>query len=177
MAPVLDDTYKLIEYLIRVCPSSLEAKSDAGYTPLFLACLLGREQIAKTLIEGGADQSVKDKQFNNIIHAALTNQPVLEKLRKILDLFNPELRTHLFVQRNRLVHGGNTPLHSWLLSENPVVYSHSHAYRLHYRGQPKTQEKSDNVAILKTLLEYSGDHDLGILNGSGDTVAHSAVLL
>ncbi|KAK7970708.1 hypothetical protein PG988_009781 [Apiospora saccharicola] len=177
MAPVGDDTDKLIRYLIRVCPSSLESKSEAGYTPLFLACLLGREQIAKTLIEGGADQSVKDKQFNNIIHAALTNQPVLEKLRKLLDLLDPELRAHLFVQRNHLVHGGNTPLHSWLLSENTVVYSHSYAYQLHYPGQSETQEKSDNVAILKTLLEYSGGQDLDILNGSGDTVAHSAVLL
>ncbi|KAK8027172.1 Ankyrin repeat protein [Apiospora marii] len=177
MAPVRDNTDKLIRYLIRVCPSSLESRSDAGYTPLFLACLLGREQIAKTLIEAGADQSVKDKQFNNIIHAALTNQPVLEQLRKLLDLLDPELRRHLFVQRNHLVHGGNTPLHSWLLSENPAIYSHSYTYQLHYPGQSETPETSDNVAILKTLLEYSGGQDLDILNGSGDTVAHSAVLL
>ncbi|KAK8056279.1 hypothetical protein PG993_001506 [Apiospora rasikravindrae] len=174
MAPAGDDTDKLIKYLIRVCPSSLEAKSHAGYTPLFLAYLLGREEIAKTLIEGGADQSVKDKQFNNIIHAALTNQPDLGKLRTLLDLLDPELRSHLFVQRNHLVHGGNTPLHSWLLSENPQVYSHSRAYQVHY-SEP--QEKSDNIAILKTLLEYSRGQDLDILNGSGDTVAHSAVLL
>ncbi|KAK7951449.1 uncharacterized protein PG986_007177 [Apiospora aurea] len=174
MAPAGDDTDKLIKYLIRVCPSSLEAKSDAGYTPLFLACLLGREQTAKTLIEGGADQSVKDKQFNNIIHAALTNQPDLERLRTLLDLLDPELRSHLFIQRNHLVHGGNTPLHFWLLGENPKIYSHSHAYHIHY-SEPL--EKSDNIAILKLLLEYSGGQDLDILNGSGDTVAHSAVLL
>ncbi|KAK8049555.1 hypothetical protein PG994_011285 [Apiospora phragmitis] len=177
MAPEGDDTYKLIKYLIRVCPSSLEAKSDAGYTPHFLAYLPGRDQVAKMLIEAGADQSVKDKQFNNIIHAALTNQPVLDKLRKLLDLLDPELRSHLFVQRNHLVHGGNTPLHSWLLSENPAIYSQRYAYQSHYPNQSEPQEGSDNVAILKTLLQYSGGHDLDILNGSGGTVAHSAVLL
>ncbi|KAK8874319.1 ankyrin repeat protein [Apiospora arundinis] len=176
MGPTGDETDKLIRYLMRVCPSSLEAKSDAGYTPLFLACLLGRKQFAQTLIEGGADQSVKDKQYNNIIHAALTNMPVPDKLREVLDLLDSELRSHLFVQRNHLTHGGNTPLHAWLLSENPAVYSQDYRYQHLYPNQRQVQEKSENINMLKLLLEYSGGQDLDILNGSGDTVAHSAVL-
>ena len=171
MAPERDGTDRLIRYLMRVCPSSLEAKCDAGYTPLFLACLLGRKQFAQTLIEGGADQSVKDKQYNNIIHAALANTPAPKELRELLDILDPELRLHLFVQRNHLTHGGNTPLHAWLLNENPVIYSQTYHYR-----QTQEHEKSQNVDMLKLLLEYSRDQDLDVLNGSGDTVAHSAVL-
>lgn len=62
-----DETNRLIKYLIEACPSSLEAKSDTGYTPLYLACLLGRVQFAKTLIDAGADQAVRDVEYNNLV--------------------------------------------------------------------------------------------------------------
>ena len=62
-----DDTDRLIRYLIDACPSSLEDKSDTGYTPLYLACLLGRVRSAKTLIDAGADQAVRDMEYNNLV--------------------------------------------------------------------------------------------------------------
>ncbi|ORY62245.1 uncharacterized protein BCR38DRAFT_235854 [Pseudomassariella vexata] len=166
MGPLADETNRVIKYLIQVCPLSLETKSDHGYTPLYLACLLGRVQFAKTLIEAGADQSVKDTSFNNIIHAALTNGPELDQLQELLDLLDPEFRSDLFLQRNHLTHNGDTPVHFWLKTANPSP--HNWGYR--------AEENLKNVEILKMLLKYSGGHDLEAFNGSGMTCLHSAVL-
>ncbi|KAI1364570.1 ankyrin repeat protein [Xylaria arbuscula] len=169
LGPQGNSTNKLIEYLIKVCPASFEAKSDLGYTPLYLACLMGRVQFAKTLIDAGADQSVKDKEFNNIIHACLTNNPDIDLLRQMLDLFDPQLRAHMFRQRNNLSHGGNTPLHLWM--KNSYIPASRQPWN--DNQQEKTQKL---VNILRLLLEFSKGEELEILNGSGDTVLHTAVL-
>ncbi|KAI1094196.1 ankyrin [Rostrohypoxylon terebratum] len=170
MGPSGEKTNKLIEYLIKVCPSSLEAKSDEGYTPLYLACLLGRVDFAKTLIDAGADQSVKNKQSNNVLHAALMNRPRLEPLQRLLNLLDKDLRSHLFLQQNSLANGGDTPLHFWLKTANQTQYSWGHA------GHGLADENTANIKILEALLELSGGAELEILNGAGDTVLHTAVL-
>ncbi|GAP82928.2 putative ankyrin repeat protein [Rosellinia necatrix] len=174
LGPLGDYTDQLIKYLIKVCPSSFEAKSDLGYSPLFLACLMGRVQFAKTLIDAGADQSVKDKEFNNIIHACLTNWPKPDQLRQMLELFDPELRAHMFRQRNNLAQGGDTPLHSWLQKANHLSYTWDYSGRASQRVLDP--EKSGNVELLNLLLEFSKGEELGILNGTGDTVLHTAVV-
>ncbi|KAI0543186.1 ankyrin repeat protein [Xylaria digitata] len=166
LGPLGDKTNKLIEYLIKVAPSSFEAKSDLGYSPLYLACLMGRVQFAKTLISAGADQSVKDKEFNNIIHACLINRPKIDQLRQMLELFDPELRAHMFRQRNNLSHGGDTPLHFWLKKANNIP--------AHSRG-PES-ETPEHVKLLSLLIEFSKGEELEILNGSGDTVLHTAIV-
>lgn len=175
MGPAGDKTNRLIEYLLRVCPSSFEAKTDQGYTPLFLACLLGRVQFAKTLIDAGADQSVKDNGLNNIIHASLTNKPEPARLRELLNLFDPDLRSHLFRQRNNLSRGGETPLHFWLKTANPISYTWD--YHSYPAGSRLDDENISNIEILNVILEYSGGAELEIFNSSGDTVLHSAVIL
>ncbi|KAI8633475.1 ankyrin repeat protein [Xylariaceae sp. FL1651] len=175
LGPLGSRTDKLIEYLIKVCPSSIEAKSDQGHTPLYLACLMGRVQFAKTLIDAGADQSVKDKAFNNIIHACLTNNPKLDQLQQMLELFDPELRAHMFCQRNNLTHGGNTPLHFWLKIANTSQYTWN--YSIYGSKRILKDEDLDNVKLLSLLLEYSKGDELEILNGSGDTALHTAVVL
>ncbi|RYC64850.1 hypothetical protein CHU98_g1360 [Xylaria longipes] len=174
LGPLGDSTNKLIEYLINVCPSSFEAKSDLGHSPLFIACAMGRVQFAKTLIEAGADQSVKDKEFNNIIHACLTNRPKPDQLRQMLELFDPELRTHMFRQRNNLSHGGDTPLHFWLRHANTLSYTWGYSSR--GSRQILNDEDLANVKLLALLLEFSKGEELEILNGSGDTVLHTAVV-
>ncbi|KAI0450417.1 ankyrin repeat protein [Xylaria acuta] len=174
LGPLGDSTNKLIEYLIKVCPSSFEAKSDLGHSPLYLACLMGRVQFAKTLIEAGADQSVKDKEFNNIIHACLTNRPKPDQLRKMLELFDPALRAHMFRQRNNLSHGGDTPLHFWLKHANMLSYTWDYSNR--GSRQILDDENLDNVKLLTLLLEFSKGEELEILNGSGDTVLHTSVV-
>ncbi|KAI1764033.1 ankyrin [Hypoxylon sp. FL1150] len=174
MGPAGDNTNRLIEYLLKVCPASFEAKTDQGYTPLFLACLLGRVQFAKTLINAGADQSVKDSGLHNIIHASLTNKPNPSRLRELLDLFDPDLRSHLFLQRNNLSSGGDTPLHFWLKAANPVSYRWDHrSYPAHHDLE---DENASNIEVLKVILDYSHGAELETFNGSGDTVLHSAVI-
>ncbi|KAI1119584.1 ankyrin repeat protein [Nemania sp. NC0429] len=174
LGPIGDDTNKLIEYLIKVYPSSFEAKSNQGHTPLYLACLLGRVQFAKTLINAGADQSVKDKEFNNIIHACLENNPQLNQLRQMLELFDPDLRDHMFRQRNNLSHGGDTPLHAWLKAANKLSYGFD--FSNHGNRRILNQESLENAKVLSLLLEFSKGEELEILNGSGDTVLHTAVV-
>ncbi|KAH8161559.1 hypothetical protein CIB48_g6686 [Xylaria polymorpha] len=174
LGPLGDSTNKLIEYLIKVCPSSFEAKSDQGHSPLYLACTLGRVQFAKTLIEAGADQSVKDKEFNNIIHGCLANRPKLHQLRRMLELFDPELRAHMFRQRNNLSHGGDTPLHFWLKNANTISFTWDYSSR--GARQTLNDENLYNVKLLNLLLEFSKGEELEILNGSGDTVLHTAVV-
>ncbi|KAF3061193.1 hypothetical protein GL218_03903 [Daldinia childiae] len=180
MSAYTEKTNKLIEYLIKVCPASLEAKSEQGWTPLYLACLLGRVDFAKILIDAGADQSVKDKELNNIIHASLTNLPTaagqlkLDNLRALLNLFDPDLRAHLFLQRNNLASGGDTPIHSWLKTANRLTYFRTNqSWPAH---QLLNDEDLQNIDVLRLLLEFSGGADLGILNGAGDTILHTAVL-
>ncbi|KAI2472158.1 ankyrin repeat protein [Annulohypoxylon bovei var. microspora] len=176
MGPSGENTNRLIGYLLKVCPSSFEARSDEGYTPLYLACLLGKVQFAKTLIGAGADQSVKDKELNNIIHAALTNNPKEKQLQELLNLFDKDLRSHMFLQRNNLARGGDTPLHLWLKEANPVVYAWNYHRGSNISYRKLHDEKTENLKILKVLLELSGGAELEILNGSGDTVLHTAVL-
>jgi hypothetical protein len=135
---------------------------------------MGRVQFAKTLIDAGADQSVKDKEFNNVIHACLTNQPKLDQLRQMLELFDPKLRAHMFRQRNHLSNGGDTPLHFWLKNANQVSYTWD--YSRHLSKRLLTDEDLSNVKLLSLLLEFSKGEELEILNGSGDTVLHTAVV-
>jgi len=172
LGPVKDEQDKIIEYLIKTYPASLETKSNAGYTPLFLAFLLGRFNFAKILIDAGADICVKDKLYNNLIHAALTNNPKdPSMLRQLLELLEPDMRNHLFMQRNGLAHGGDTPLHAWLQNANPLNY----AYRFH--SQRKLgQETKTNIDILKTVIDMSKGAELDILNSAGNTALHTAVL-
>ncbi|KAH7026489.1 uncharacterized protein B0I36DRAFT_273482 [Microdochium trichocladiopsis] len=177
MGPLKDEQNRLIEYLTKTYPSSLETKSNEGYTPLFLAFLLGRVEYAKILIDAQADISVKDKKFNNLIHAALTNKPEkADRLRKLLELLEPDMRSHLFMQRNGLAHGGDTPLHFWLQNANQLSYrwqynDHYGSYRSELGAEDKT-----NVQILKALLDISKGQELEILNSAGNTILHTAVL-
>ncbi|KAI1209484.1 ankyrin repeat protein [Annulohypoxylon truncatum] len=176
MGPRGEKTNKLIEYLIKVCPSSFEAKSDEGYTPLYLACLLGRVEFAKILINAGADQSVKDKELNNVIHAALTNNPKVEQLQQLLNLLDKDLRSHMFVQRNNLTRGGDAPLHFWLKEANPLRHTWKYVQGNSDSHLELQDENTANLKILQVLLELSGGAELEMLNGAGDTILHTAVL-
>ncbi|KAI1415647.1 ankyrin [Hypoxylon sp. FL1857] len=171
-------TLRLIQYLLKVYPSSIEAKSQEGYTPLFLACLLGRVEFAKALIDAGADQSVRDKELNNVIHATLTKNPEgdqVDRLPKLLSLFDANLRSDMFTQRNSLARGGDTPLHSWLKAANPIFYDWDYSGGFGHARSTLRDENSTNIKILELLLEFSGGNELDILNASGDIILHSAV--
>lgn len=97
-----DETNQLIKYLIETCPSSLEAKSDTGYTPLYLACLLGRVQFAKTLIDAGADQAVRDVEYNNLVRISRCYFVLL--LARIPHLILPLFLDYLVIAKSASTH-------------------------------------------------------------------------
>jgi len=154
----LGKAMRLVEYLVQAWPSSVNAKSSHGYTPLQLACLLGRVDIVKLLIQNGADQSTREQNGENILHSALKyGDPDVNQLKTCLDLIDPGLRSHLFLQRTRHNSGGRTPLHFWTQK---------------VARQPLTERI---IEVLRLLLSYSGGAELGMLDGAGDTVLHSLI--
>ncbi|KAG4221315.1 hypothetical protein PC116_g30209 [Phytophthora cactorum] len=80
----------------------------------------------------------------------------------------------MFQQRNNLASGGDTPLHFWFKTANILS-----VYRVNnYGSSPMLLNDEDlqNIEVLRLLLEFSGGAELGILNGAGDTILHTAVL-
>lgn len=160
MARPSPESIELVEYLVEACPGSLEKKAAGGCTPLMIACRLGRIDFVKILIAAGADQSTRDDNGENIVHAVIQQKTRVCRARKLLNLLDSDLRKHLFQQRRSLKTNGLTPLHAWILSG---MYSYN-------------QESSKTiVAMLKLILEYSNGEELEMLNGGGDTCLHSAV--
>lgn len=146
---------ELLEYLIEVFPSALEKKTPDGDTPLIVACRLGRRGFVKTLIAGNADQSARNSKGVNLVHAMLENNAPAHRVRNLLDELDPELRPSLFLQRKDLLDNGHTPIQSWLANKNRSIA---------------------RVELLKLLLEYSKGEGLEMLNSTGDTSLHIAIM-
>lgn len=175
MNPVTPASLKLVQYLIKVYPSVLDAKSIAGYTPLWLAFKLCRAEYAKLLIEAGADQQAKDTVYSNIVHAALQHLPRPSQLRALLELLDPTARRELLLQRNSLsAAGGTTPLHLFV-----TKYRKTKEPPKTYYGTPGTStydcKPSSAAEIVSLLLSYSSGAELEMLDGAGDTVLHALV--
>lgn len=147
-------------YLIKAYPSSLEAKNVDGLTPLAVASVLGRLNLVEILVANGADQSVKDKQWNNILHLALSTNPKTSQLRAFMDLLDPNLRSHLLQERSSpQTSDGRTPLHRWVGTPTG---------RLDKPHQQYVEE-------LRLLLEFSKGEELDCLDASGDTPLHTLI--
>lgn len=172
---------QLLEYLIQVAPDSLQKKNSDGDTPLLVACRLGRIDYVRILIKGNADQSARNHQGENILHAVVANSPKAHKLRLMLDLFDADLRSNLFLQRNNFNENGNTPLHAWVTKASGVSLESTGGrygrHRNYYTGASKPYgNEADVVDMLKLLLEYSKGEELEMLNGAGETCLHTAVM-
>lgn len=170
MGPPTEDTCKLISYLVETCPAALETKNSDGATPLMTACWFGRPEFVKILLDGGADQSVRNKAGQNILHMALVGKPRAKQLRSLLKLLDAELMDHLFVSRTNLHESGTTPLHAFVTA----VTSPQTTY--YYRRENEYKEEKHWLATLKVLLEHSKGAELEMLNGAGDTCLHTAVM-
>ncbi|KAJ4196882.1 hypothetical protein NW755_001653 [Fusarium falciforme] len=174
---------ELLEYLVEACPGCLEKKNADGETPLLVACRLGRTEFVKILLGANADQSSRNSKGQNILHAALENTPEADQLRELLDLFDPTLRSHLFLQRNNFNENGNTPLHAWVSQACGVQFDDDAGYnrrrhRYYYRNTTKPYEgqEKDAVEMLKLLLEYSKGEELEMLNAAGETCLHTTIM-
>ncbi|KAK0729206.1 hypothetical protein B0T21DRAFT_394537 [Apiosordaria backusii] len=160
-------TTDLAEYLIKVRPESIDAKDANGATPLMGACRLGRVEIAKLLIEAGADQKTKDGNWGNLLHAALRWKPTREQLKPLLDLLDRDLLVRMLKERNNLKIEGHTPLHTWLLDF--TQYSNTYAYK----------SLADAAAVFNLVAELSPEvtrQALRMLDGAGNTPLHSLLM-
>lgn len=160
MGPPGDKTNDLIKYLIKAYPSSLEARTRKGYTPLALAFYLGRYQFAKILIEAGANQNTRTEDGETLVHLTLAHCSRTEALHSMLKLLDPDLRSEMMTQRTKLSANGLTPLHWFVLTRQFQSFKHD-----------------SEVKFFKLLLDfksYSGK-ELGMFNGAGDTVMHTLV--
>jgi hypothetical protein len=142
-------------YLIKARQDTVNATNDQGFTPLLLAAKLGRTETARVLLEAGADPSARNASRENLLHLALSESPTAKQLSEFLTLLDPALIRRLAHERDVNSDGGKTPLHRWLVGG--------------------TTEES--LAILTLLLKKSGAAEVDFLDGSGDTILHSLVLL
>ena len=159
------DTLKLVAYLIKTFPSSINKKSNAGYSPLYLAFSLCRPRIATLLIDAGAHIDVTDHDGNSLLHTLLIENRRArhseDLLRRMIDLLDPEPRKKLLTQRNSYTNGAATPLHHWLKHIQAIW------------GVDDQAGKQE--ATLKMLLNYSNGEELGMVDGAGETPLHTLV--
>ncbi|KAF4945373.1 hypothetical protein FGADI_12012 [Fusarium gaditjirri] len=176
-----DNSNELLEYLVETCPDFIEKKNSEGDTPLMVACRLGRIDAVKILLATNADQSTRNQRGENIIHAAIERNPKAYQLRELLDLLDPGLRGHLFLQRKNLNENGTTPVHAWISQVSGMTLGADHRYNYRrYNGsgyaEPYIGQEKELVLMLKLLLEYSKGEELEMLNGAGDTCLHTAIM-
>ncbi|KAJ4414254.1 hypothetical protein N0V82_008036 [Gnomoniopsis sp. IMI 355080] len=151
---------RLVKYLIKTHPTSLEAKDSSGMSPLALATYLGRLNLVDILIAHGADQSTKDKDWNNLVHQAIVRQPTVSDLRAFLNRLDPELRKYLLKERSNLqTSDGRTPLHRFIGSH----------------GKYSEHSLEHTIAKLRLLLKSSDGQELEALDGGGDTPLHTLI--
>jgi hypothetical protein len=125
-----------------------------------LAYRLGRLDVAKMLIDAGADQSTKDYGRNNLLHAALYAPPAAEKLKPMLDLLDRSTLIPMLKERNKVDQDGRTPLHQYCATVANSTY----------------YQKKDVIRMIKLLISISPEtakQALKMLDGAGDTPLHT----
>ncbi|KAH7126744.1 ankyrin repeat protein [Dendryphion nanum] len=153
------ETTKLLQYLLKIMPDSLEIKSMEGHTPLALAFSLRRYEAAKLLLDAGADQTTRDAMGRNILHllftSAYTNSKATEEhhIERMFPLVDTRLISSLLRERCSEDPGSLTPLALFL-------------------------RNSFDSKVLHSILDFAeptGNEHLVLLDGSGETILHNAV--
>lgn len=160
MAPDNERADRLVKYLIRIHPASLEIKNADGKSPLALATSLGKLNLTAILIAHGANQLTKDTKGNNLLHQAVGMPTKFSSLRAFLNSLDPTLRKHLLKERSSLLTSdGCTPLHRWI---NTL-------------GRHRNDTLEHNLEQLRAILEFSDGAELEALNGEGNTPLHTLI--
>lgn len=175
MARPTEESEQLVKYLVEHYPACLETKSLRGYTPVALAFALQRTNIAKILIDAGADQTTRDCSGNNLIHLLLGDinrspRATPEGTKFLLGLLDPRLVPSLLTERSSEDPGSLTPISRWI----------HQIYRLdlHTYSSRENEETDNELGILRVLLDFAestGQKHLELLDGAGNTPLHNAV--
>ncbi|KAF2839151.1 ankyrin [Patellaria atrata CBS 101060] len=162
------ESIERLKYIIKAVPTSLNAKSIAGLTPLQIAFSIGRYSYAKVLIDAGANQSCRDYEGNNLVHRLLSRGTDLgaESVSRMLSLIDPSLLVSMFTERNSP--GSLTPLAYWLDISNSALNYYD-------QNQAWNNDTDTKVQILRAVLESSKGIELDLINGAGDTPVHQAI--
>jgi hypothetical protein len=169
-----DKEQKLVHYLVKAMPASLTTKSLSGMTPLLLSFAKQDVLMSKMLIEAGADVYARDAGANNILHllfvpenptsqssrAPRLTKVLLDSLPSFLDILSPQQQEDLLLQRNSYSKGARTPLHHWL-------------FKTCARQASSNGERAED--IFRALLKHAKGPELKMVDGSGETLAHTLV--
>jgi ankyrin repeat protein len=167
------DSLRLLRHLCKLYPKALGHRDAAGMTPLHLAFALRRTEMAKILLEAGADQTTRSNVRANIVHSILSDDFPLrrkefDRVRELLGLINGRLISSLFTERTTKSPGAATPLACWL-------NTHLKDYRSRYNYYDNDDGVGNYEKLIKLILEYTKGEDLNIVNGEGDTPIHAVV--
>lgn len=174
-----EESLSVLRHLCETQPELINHKSANGLTPLHLAFSLHRIEMAKILIDAGADQTTRNHNNDNLVHSAIryssqNTEVGLKKLRHLLELIDTRLLAGMFTERASSEPGATTPLAQWVFS---TVKGSLHWYGSHQgcfnRGIDEAISKQQD--FLRLLLDFSKGEDLGLVNGEGDTPVHAVV--
>jgi hypothetical protein len=147
----------LVAYIVKTQPGLVEVKAANGATPLQIAYRLGRLDAAKILINAGADQTTKDRDRSNLLHAALAFAPKARRLKPMLDLLDRDVLIPMLKERKRFEDGGRTPLHELCVSSGKLNIKYS-------------------IPMIQMLIDLSPEtarQAFKMLDGAGDTPLHT----
>lgn len=85
MAKHSSENYKIKKYnLEQYIPQLVNSRDAKGNTPLYYACMNNNKELAKKLIENGADVNARNENGNTALHAAFkrNNEEVIALLLK-----------------------------------------------------------------------------------------------
>jgi ankyrin repeat protein len=157
-----DDSTERIEMVLSKYPQALDRRTKEGVTALHLALSLRRIPAALYLIQVGADQTLRDNLGRNVLHFILNPRDGRKfrsqhALKEMLDLIDRRLIKSMFLERCSVEPTALTPLASWL-NQSIGIY-----------------DKNRLPDLLNTILDYSGNEVLELMDGSGNTPLHVLV--
>ncbi|GAB7356001.1 hypothetical protein MBLNU459_g6627t2 [Dothideomycetes sp. NU459] len=164
------DSLRLLEHFVSTRPPLLAARALNGQTALHLAFSLHRTEMIEILIAAGADQTTRDKQGNNIIHALLCRNDRgcardHDSVTSLLSLIDSRLLNSLFIEPAALNAGSASPLARWLdIAGRDGSISDD-------------DEQMSDAKTLAAILAVSKGVELDLINGRGDSPLHDAVKL
>ncbi|CAI6095948.1 unnamed protein product [Clonostachys chloroleuca] len=160
-----DKAVERVQHMLECVPNSLTKKSNGGFDPLWLAFYYHQVETAKLLIDAGAEQTTRNNDGENILHALLFRGPQsnteeepdrtqknLDKIEALLKMVDKRLLANLFTDRSSTGPTGLTPLASYI-----------------NRG-------GRSIELLQLIHRYMPSEGYTMFDGSGQTPTHHLVI-